>query len=75
MGEVERCSPTRVLFTQEELSNFDKEQLLQHWSKQENYINWMESQLSSAQIGIFRKTRKGFIVLGMLIFFLLDLQH
>nr|CAG4647485.1 EOG090X0FYD [Megafenestra aurita]SVE92718.1 EOG090X0FYD [Megafenestra aurita] len=52
MGEVEFCSPTRVLFTPEELVNIDKEQLLQNWSKQENYINWMESQLSSAQIGL-----------------------
>ena len=51
MGEVERCSVTRVLLTQEELVNLDKSQLLQHWMKQENYINWLESQLSTAQIG------------------------
>ena len=50
MGEVsERCSPTRLLLTQEELTNMDKEQLLQNWYKQENYINWIESQLSNAQ--------------------------
>ena len=53
MGEVERCSPSRVLFTQDELANLDKDQLLQYWFKQENYINWIESQLSSAQIGLF----------------------
>jgi hypothetical protein len=51
MGEVERCSPTRVLLTQEELVNLEKSQLLQHWVKQESYINWLEAQLSTAQIG------------------------
>ena len=51
MGEVERCSPTRVLLTEEEFVNLDKAQLLQHWMKQENYINWLETQLSTAQIG------------------------
>ncbi|XP_046650159.1 pre-mRNA-splicing regulator WTAP-like isoform X1 [Daphnia pulicaria] len=49
MGEVERCSPTRVLLTHEELVNLDKSQLQQQWMKQENYINWLESQLSTAQ--------------------------
>jgi hypothetical protein len=51
MGEVERCSPTRVLLTHEELVNLDKSQLQQQWMKQENYINWLESQLSTAQNG------------------------
>nr|SVE76087.1 EOG090X0FYD [Daphnia hispanica] len=49
MGEVDRGSPLRVLLTEEELLNLDKSQFLQHWSKQECYINWLESQLSSAQ--------------------------
>nr|SVE74509.1 EOG090X0FYD [Daphnia barbata] len=52
MGEVERCSPTRVLLTEEELINLEKPDFLQHWSKQENYVNWLESQLSSAQIAL-----------------------
>nr|CAG4642124.1 EOG090X0FYD [Eurycercus lamellatus] len=33
----------------EEMASVDKEQLLQHWSKQEIYINWIETQLSAAQ--------------------------
>lgn len=51
MGEVERDPPTRVLLNEEELVNLEKSQFLQHWAKQESYISWLESQLSSAQIG------------------------
>ncbi|KAI9560538.1 female lethal d-like protein [Daphnia sinensis] len=52
MGEVERDPPTRVLLNDEELANLDKSQFLQHWAKQECYISWLESQLSSAQIAL-----------------------
>ena len=57
MGEVEHevsCVPMRIFLTAEEIVSLDKEQILQQWSKQEIYINWMESQLSTTQaIGIY----------------------
>nr|CAG4643567.1 EOG090X0FYD [Ilyocryptus agilis] len=55
MGEVEHglnrsSSPvSRVYITSEEKEKIDKEQLLELWSKQEAYLNWIEAQLSSAQ--------------------------
>nr|SVE73886.1 EOG090X0FYD [Daphnia atkinsoni] len=52
MEDVERGSPGRVLLSEEQLVNLDKTQLLQQWTKQECYINWLESQLSSAQIAL-----------------------
>ena len=55
MGEVEHGvnnTPSRVFFTREELTSFDNEQFNLHWSKQEQYVNWIESQLAAAQAGI-----------------------
>nr|CAG4646649.1 EOG090X0FYD [Macrothrix elegans] len=56
MGEVNEhasaCpSPTRIVLSQEELSNLDKEQLVQHWIKQDLYIDCIESQLATIHSG------------------------
>ena len=48
MGERNEGNPTRVFLSTEEIDNMDKDQLLQNWSKQEAYINWIESQLMLA---------------------------
>nr|CAG4638801.1 EOG090X0FYD [Cyclestheria hislopi] len=52
MGEVEHGIsnfPIRVYLTADELISSDRDTLLQSWSKQELYIDWIESQLTSAQ--------------------------
>ena len=55
MGEVEHgrvsSSPMRVFFSPDDLVSFDKEKFLQHWYKQEEYINLIESKLLSPQTG------------------------
>lgn len=51
MGEDEHegSSPMRIYLTPEQMVSVDKDQLLEHWSKQEAYINWIETQLSTIQ--------------------------
>ena len=54
MGDVEHGvenTPSRVCFTVEELTSFSNEQFVQHWTKQEQYVNYIETQLSTAQSG------------------------
>jgi len=52
MGDVEHGvddTPSRVCFTVEELTNFNNEQFVQQWTKQEQYVNYIETQLSTVQ--------------------------
>ena len=54
MGDVDHGvdnTPSRVCFTVEELTSFNNEQFVQHWTKQEQYVSYIESQLSTAQSG------------------------
>ena len=54
MGDVEHGvddTPSRVCFTVEELTNFNNEQFVQQWTKQEQYVNYIETQLSTVQSG------------------------
>ena len=61
MGEAEHevgYSPSRVFLTADELESADKEQFLQHWYKQEQYINSVESKLSSVQSSEFLLSKR-----------------
>nr|CAG4642867.1 EOG090X0FYD [Evadne anonyx] len=52
MGDVEHGvenTPSRVCFTVEELTSFSNEEFVQHWTKQDQYVNYIELQLSTAQ--------------------------
>ena len=61
MGEAEHevgNSPSRVFLTADELESADKEQFLQHWYKQEQYINSVESKLGSVQSSEFLLSKR-----------------